>query len=235
MPSDSLAHIRFLLWDWNGTLLDDVDLCVAVLAEMIEARALPAVSPEIYRAGFGFPVIGFYRQLGFDTSPEAFGQISEIFIRRYYECFRETSRTHAESVAFARAWRVGGGLQAVLSASRQDHLEAAVRHHGLETLFARLGGIGDIFAGGKLERGRELLGSLGWDPGETLLIGDTDHDAEVAAALGTECLLVARGHQTPERLRATGQRVVESLDEARVRHGLRARPGARALSARPGA
>jgi phosphoglycolate phosphatase-like HAD superfamily hydrolase len=44
---------------------------------------------------------------------------------------------------------------------------------------------------------------------KTLLIGDMDHDAEVAAALGMSVALVARGHQDGERLRAVTARVFE--------------------------
>ena len=108
-------------------------------------------------------------------------------------------------------WHARERPQAVLSATRQDHLEELIAAFALADYFAALAGIGDIYASGKLERGRELLATLGWDPATTLLIGDTAHDFEVASALGLSCLLVAEGHQSEARLRATGAWVVPTL------------------------
>ena len=45
-----------------------------------------------------------------------------------------------------------------------------------------------------------------------LLIGDTLHDAEVAAAADVDCVLVAHGHQSKERLKQSGAQVVDSLE-----------------------
>lgn len=210
-PKDPLSGIHHLLWDWNGTLIDDVDLCVAVISQLCLDAGRAAIDRGHYRAHFGFPVIRFYRHLGFSTEAQAFAEISEVFIATYYARFAAESRIHLAAVDFARAWQKRGGRQAVLSASRQDHLESAVAQFGLSPLFERLGGIADIYAGGKVTRGRELLHELGWDPAKTLLLGDTDHDAEVAAELGVRCLLIAQGHQSADRLRRTGCPVVESL------------------------
>jgi phosphoglycolate phosphatase-like HAD superfamily hydrolase len=45
------------------------------------------------------------------------------------------------------------------------------------------------------------------------LIGDSHHDAEVAAGLGINCLLVVAGHNSRERLQQNGNRVVNNLSE----------------------
>ena len=46
-----------------------------------------------------------------------------------------------------------------------------------------------------------------------LLIGDTDHDQEVAAEMGIDCILIPAGHQSRERLQACGVPVLQSLEE----------------------
>lgn len=218
---DALSHIRNLIWDWNGTLLDDVDLCVEIISELHTVHHKKTVTIEDYRAHFGFPVIHFYQHLGFDISQESFERLSEVFIGTYYDRFQSRPpREHAEAIHFARFWKACGHRQAILSASRQDHLESAVARLKLGGLFEKLAGLRDIYAGGKIELGRELLEQLAWDPAYTLLIGDTDHDAEVAAKMGVECLLVARGHQHIERLKKTPALIVSSLGEAAQRYGL---------------
>ena len=47
-----------------------------------------------------------------------------------------------------------------------------------------------------------------------VMIGDSLHDAEVARALGTRCILVARGHQSRETLLEAGVPVADSLRQA---------------------
>lgn len=207
----SAVRIRQLLWDWNGTLLDDVDHCVSVVNSMLAKEGLPDLSRLDYRTHFDFPVVDYYRRVGFGTDPEEFARLSRCFVEAF-NAGVGGCRVHVEAFDCVRAWSAAGGRQAILSASRQDHLERLVTQFGLLDYFEALGGIGDIYAAGKIGRGHEILEQLGWDPATTLLIGDTRHDFEVARALGVHCLLVASGHQSEERLRATGAEVVTELN-----------------------
>ncbi len=50
-------------------------------------------------------------------------------------------------------------------------------------------------------------------PPETLLLGDTQHDLELPQAIGCRAVLFFGGHQSRERLVATGAPVVDHLDE----------------------
>ncbi len=45
------------------------------------------------------------------------------------------------------------------------------------------------------------------DPGQLILVGDTDHDLEVGDALGIDVLLVTGGHQSHARLSKRHSRV----------------------------
>ena len=55
---------RNVVWDWNGTLLNDLETGVQTLNDMFARRGMPAFSVEEYRERFGFPVIDFYRDAG---------------------------------------------------------------------------------------------------------------------------------------------------------------------------
>lgn len=202
--------IEHLLWDWNGTLLDDVDHCVSVVNAMLGKEGLPGLSRDDYQAHFDFPVINYYRRVGFSTTPDSFARLSESFVNAFNAGVGRC-RVHTGALECVRAWHARGGRQAVLSASRQDYLEHLVSQFGLADYFEALGGIGDIYAAGKIERGHGMLDQLQWDPNKTLLIGDTRHDFDVAQALDVHCLLVASGHQSEARLRKTGAEVVREL------------------------
>ncbi len=58
-----------LIWDWNGTLLDDVTLCNDCLNQLLEAHGYPQRYDRAgYRELFGFPIEDYYRCAGFDFS-----------------------------------------------------------------------------------------------------------------------------------------------------------------------
>ena len=73
-------------------------------------------------------------------------------------------------------------------------------------------GLDDHYAAGKIAVGRQLLQQLKVDPAQTVLIGDTLHDYEVAEALGVACVLVSHGHYAKQRLAQIHQYVVDSLE-----------------------
>ncbi|MBP7431337.1 MAG: HAD family hydrolase, partial [Candidatus Hydrogenedentes bacterium] len=80
---DNTHTIRHIVWDWNGTLLDDLDLCLTALHELGRPRGIPPVTLETYRERFTFPVVEYYKALGFDPSPKAFEEAAREWVRMY--------------------------------------------------------------------------------------------------------------------------------------------------------
>ena len=74
---------QHIIWDWNGTLLNDTWLCVEVLNELLVARNRSTIDSNEYRKQFGFPVIHFYDYLGFDVDVDSFDSISRAFINTF--------------------------------------------------------------------------------------------------------------------------------------------------------
>jgi len=206
---------RHVIWDWNGTLLDDAWLCVEILNGLLRDAGLRPLTVNEYRADFGFPVVDFYERRGFDFKTHSFERVSERYIseynRRRYEC-----KLQPGTVAALAKLGAAGLEQSVLSAYREDTLREAVAHYGLTKYFTHLSGLDNIRADGKIARGHAHLRTLELHeaPHTVLLIGDTAHDHEVAAAIGADCLLLHHGHMHPERLVGRGVKLAGSLKEA---------------------
>lgn len=205
-----LALYDNIIWDWNGTLVDDAWLAVETINGLLARRDMPAISAEEYCAQFDFPVIEYYNRLGFDFEREPWQVVAHEFIRDYearrFECpLQNGARATLEQIASQ------GRRQCVLSATHQESLGAYVGHYGLTRYFIDLVGLSDHFARSKVERGRLWLSAQDWDPARTLLIGDTRHDGEVARELGVDCVLFTSGHQPMGKLAALGVPVVRSL------------------------
>jgi len=210
MPPALPASCRHVVWDWNGTLFDDAWLCVEVMDGLLRARGLPRLTAARYAELFDFPVRDYYVRLGFDFVRDPFEVVGAEFIR-IYEGRRLECGLQAGAREVIEAARAAGIGQSVLSAYRHDTLDELLRHFGLRDRFEHVVGGDDIYASGKREQGIALLRRLGVPAAGVLVIGDTVHDAEVASAMGADCVLVPCGHQARARLAATGARVMDSL------------------------
>jgi phosphoglycolate phosphatase len=207
-----LSKYRHIVWDWNGTLLDDSSLCVGILNEMLARRAMPQVTIEEYRRHFDFPVIDYYRKLGFDFEKEPYDAIAKEFIDAYdLRRFSCSLQENAEAVVRKVASR--GMKQSILSAYQQPRLEEVVEHFGMRKYFTVLSGLSDDYAHSKVESGKRLPQRLGCPASELLLIGDTTHDHEVATAMGADCILIVSGHQDRQRLERCPASVLDCLAE----------------------
>lgn len=209
-----MAGYKCVIWDWNGTLLDDMDVCINVMNSILKCREMPVMDTERYRRIFGFPVKNYYCELGFDFQKEPFEDISNEYVRKYqkeslFACLREDAVTVLEYI------RDMGISQVILSASQIQNLEEQVNHFGIAGYFDKLLGLDNCHATSKVDVGRSWLAESGFGDGEVILVGDTLHDFETANELGCSCLLLSSGHQSRERLPKSGAYIVDSLPEVR--------------------
>jgi len=213
--SVQLRKYRHLIWDWNGTLLDDAWLCREIMNGQLRKRGLSELSVARYEEIFDFPVEKYYRAVGFDWARETFQQAGTEFIVEYEKRKKECAlQVGAEKLLGKIA--AGGWSQAVLSAYSHHTLEEFLRHFGVRHHFRSVAGSRDHYASGKVGHGLKMLEELHVSPQETLLIGDTTHDAEVAKAMGVDCVLVPCGHNSRTRLERCGVPLVQDLSALRL-------------------
>ena len=203
---------RHIIWDWNGTLLDDKWLCIETISALLQARDLPPVDEEKYDRIFRFPVKEYYRDAGFDFHQEPFEVPAMEFIRIYDSRKREC-RLHKGAVAALELFAEMGCTQYLLSASETGILEEMTRHFDISRYFEKIKGLDNHYAHGKGDLGLELLSTLNAPADSIVMIGDTCHDKEVADLLGVAAILCTHGHFPEERLLNCGTRLVRNLDE----------------------
>jgi len=206
----SMIDCQHIIWDWNGTLLNDSWVCVEILNTLLVQYGKKTTTHEAYLKEFGFPVAGYYEHLGFDFSKDPFNIIADEYIDRYstrqYEC---TLHNGTESVL--EILQRCAMPQSILSAYHQDYLCEAVKKFRIDHFFEHTKGRHDHYAASKVDAGHDLIQKLGVPAAQTLLIGDTLHDLEVAQALGTQCILISHGHQNKDRLTDANVLVVPDI------------------------
>lgn len=201
---------RHMIWDWNGTLVDDAWLCVEIVNELLARRGLAPTTPCKYSEVFGFPLRTYYQRVGFDLEREDFATLGDEFNIFYNQRLYESRlRKGAREVLYALGRN--GIEQSLLSASNEIDLEEMVAHYGVRSHFVSVAGVDNGLGEGKIERGHRHLAALNYRADEVLLVGDTLHDIEVAAALGVHCVLLPSGHQSRRRLELGECTVVDGL------------------------
>lgn len=196
-----------VIWDWNGTLINDIEIAVESVNVLLCENNLPAVSIDNYKNLFGFPIRSYYERIGFDLSQLSFEKLCQRFAEEYNDKRAHTANLFAGLPDLLMEIKKTK-TQSILSAAEQDHLHTMTKHFGLENHFHNRFGIADFYAASKIERGHELISLSGIEPKKSILIGDTDHDYEVASALGVSCLLIADGHQSEHRLKQLCENVI---------------------------
>ena len=201
-----------IIWDWNGTLLNDIDLCINSINSLLKNRNLPLTNTKAYKDIFSFPVQEYYKTLGFDFEKEDFSVPAHQYIDFYNAGFENCS-LQKNAIEVLSYFRENGVRQFVLSAMEHKMLEKTLKLKGILHFFEGVAGLKDHYAVSKIEQGKQLINDFKIDRVKTRLIGDTIHDFEVATELGIKCILIADGHQTSNRLEKTGGIVIDDLKQ----------------------
>lgn len=208
-----MKEYTHLIWDFNGTLLDDVSVCIKSANRLLLSHDLPTIDTrEAYRHVFGFPIVEYYRRMGFDFEKTPYSSLAIEWTEYYRQSEHEA--TLYPDVMDALGWASAKGLsQVILSASEEGTLSRQAEALGILSYFSEILALDNIHAHSKEEIG------VAWrqrNPNAVaLMIGDTEHDAHVAKVIGADCILLASGHRPRTELeRADCLFVADSLSDA---------------------
>ena len=213
--------MNYILWDWNGTLLDDTQAALDTLNIMLARRGGKPIAMDFYRDHFAFPVKPFYEAIGVRLGDEDWDALA----REYHDLYAaQPKRLNFEAFAALERVKAAGVRQSVISALRQDLLDAATTFYGVAPYMEHVYGVDNLDGFSKIDRARELLARVTSSVAEgersslrVTLIGDALHDKEVADALGVRCILCGQGSHAAWRLRQvapTGDTLMEAVSLA---------------------
>lgn len=200
-----------IVWDFNGTILDDLDIGVESVNELLSRRGLPKVpNAEYYRNVFCFPIIKYYEKLGFDFSAEPFSKLAVEWVDEYMSRVSRAKPMRG-AVEMLEKIRNSGLGQVLVSATEREMLSKQLSMLGITHFFDGVYGLDNIHAVNKTAIAKAWRAEN--PEAKVLFVGDTDHDFETANAINADCVLFCGGHQSKERLESLGCAVVENLFE----------------------
>lgn len=205
--------IKHIIWDWNGTLLDDLDVSMEALNYVLEKENLPLVlDKEEYRKYFQFPVIEYYKKVGFDFNKTPFSVLAKQYMD-YYQPNSLSCSLHKNVEETLQKVRSKDVSQYLLSASNLDFLHEQLAEYDIKKYFLDIKGLDNIHAHSKAELAKCFVEESGFNPDEVLFVGDSVHDSEVAKYANCHCLLIANGHEHKSKLLNTDSYVVDNMKQ----------------------
>jgi phosphoglycolate phosphatase len=206
-------NTRNIFLDFNGTVLDDLDLSFNLINEMATICNVKPITKEEYRNSFTFPVKKYYESIGFDWSVKSFEELSVYFIEKYTERWKAETKVFKDFKKYIKKLRSAGFHVYILTASEENLLKSQLDYFGLNKYLDGFVASKDIHAKGKIEYGKEYLAQNNINPKQSVMIGDTMHDYEVAIELGMTPIMYTSGHNSKERLEKTGAKTVNNYKE----------------------
>jgi len=207
-----MNQIKHIIWDWNGTILNDAWLCVEIINEMLLKRDKTPISEKFYSEAFDFPVKIYYERVGFDFQVETIENLSveymSIYEKRKYEC-----QLHAYFNKLQCIIKKNNIKQSILSAYSENYLKDILLYHKMINKFSNVSGLSHILADSKIENGKILMKKLNIPKEKCIFIGDTIHDLDTAQAMGVKCWLYPSGHNSRKRLEARTDKIINQFSD----------------------
>ena len=199
----------YCIWDFNGTILDDVALGMNSVNTLLCERGLPTIpSKDEYRKKFDFPIIDYYRELGFDFDKDPYEELANLWVEIYMRDLAD-AKLFDDLLPMLDFFDKAGVRQVILSASERSMLLKQLEGLGIADRFEEIMGIDNIYGDSKLALAEDWRRR---HPEErAIFIGDTTHDCKTAEILDAECFIVCAGHQCGERFEGISDKVYPSL------------------------
>ncbi|MBR5322779.1 MAG: HAD family hydrolase [Clostridia bacterium] len=204
---------KHIIWDWNGTLLDDVKASLFAVNDILDIYGKPRLDLKTYYSYVDTPIYKFYERI-FDLSVVTMDTIKPLY-GKFYDGYEKGVKLSLGARELILENKKKGIKQYILSAAHIDDLTRHAKRLGVYDMFDRIDASPDFEAGSKIDRAKTLMREEGIAPDECVLIGDTLHDLETANELGVKCILYSKGHTDYGKLEKTGEKVCQSFEEIR--------------------
>jgi phosphoglycolate phosphatase-like HAD superfamily hydrolase len=211
-------HSAHLVWDWNGTLFDDIDAVLGATNAAFAEAGIPQITLDMYRELYCVPVPLFYERLVGRRPTDAEWLVMDETFHRHYMARRDACGLAEGAEELLAQWGLAGRSQSLCSLFSHDELLPVVGGFGIDRHFVRVDGRrgpSGVSKSDQMERHVAALSGTGAISVErTVVIGDAVDDAVAARHVGARAVLYTGGSNSRASLEAAGVPVVDSLREA---------------------
>ena len=194
-------NYRLVVFDWDGTLLDSAGAIVACMqAAAIDLGLLPP-DEKAARQVIGLGLHDALSQAMPGVPAREYPRIAERYRHHYLAKDHELS-LFSGARELVEELSGGGCLLGVATGKSRLGLNRALEVSGLRSYFHATRCADECSSKPAPDMLREIMDELDTVPGQTLMIGDTTHDLQMAKNAGVGALAVGHGAHAREALQA---------------------------------
>lgn len=208
--------IKTIIWDFNGTIIDDVDVAVKILNSILkELEYNILIDKDTYKDLFTFPVIEYYKNVGIDYNKHSFELVANLY-HKYYNKYMIQAKINKHFYTLVDYFKSLGYKNVIISATREDILKKEISNYELNDYFDEIYGINDIYAHSKKDIANNWNNTSKLAKYEKIYIGDTVHDYEVANLINSKPYIICSGHQSKKILENNNIKTYKDLMEVKA-------------------
>ena len=197
---DWLDRYRLLVFDWDGTLIDSIDGIVCSLQIASKAVCNEDVSEQRARSVIGLGLREAIEALHPELESDYVDRVAEAYKQHYLYQNPTKSRLFDGVREMLEQLRDAGFLLAIATGKSRPGLDRVLAEHGLAAYFNATRCAGESRSKPHPDMLLEILGQLGMQAQQTLLIGDSAHDLLMANNARVDAVAVTHGVNTAEEL-----------------------------------
>lgn len=209
---------EYIIWDWNGTLLDDTNASVDAVNDLFDSMKIDRIDIERYRECLDSPIYKFY---------EHFMDINKVSMEYVIGKYYGYMESHFDEITLSAGARETvekakekGIKQYIFSAAAKSDIIPILQREKIEMIFDGISAASDREIGSKLERGEKMIKDYSINRKKCVLIGDSVHDFKCAENMGVDCILLTCGHQDLPSLKLTGAKLCDCFEDIKAELGL---------------
>ncbi|MEE1223539.1 MAG: HAD family hydrolase [Bacteroidaceae bacterium] len=202
-------EIKQIIFDFDGTLTDTAPVILATMAATIKELGLPARTEEQCRATIGMRLEDIAEKL----YPDIPG-IAALCVETYQRTFKQENKPGIAKpfpgvTDTLRLLHSLGYPMAVASSRNRESLQEFIDGFGWSALFRMvIGGDDVVEAKPAPEPVLAICGKMGWQPADTLVVGDATYDILMGNNAGAQTCAVTYGNQSRDRLLTASPRFI---------------------------
>lgn len=210
-----MKNVETIFFDFNGTLLNDLDLCLNLLNLLLTEQHKPTKTMEEYKDIFTFPIKEYYIKAGLDFEIESYESMAVKFIYRYKEGYKKC-KLYPNTKEILEYLKNKGIKIICLSATEKNMLIEQLKFFGIIDYFDEILGNSDIYAKSKEDIAIDYINKNNIDRNKSVLIGDTLHDFECGKKMGVNVVLNYSGHQSLKVLERAATPIISDISILKV-------------------
>ena len=191
---------RLIVFDWDGTLMDSEARIVASMQAAVGEAGLAPLPTEQVRDIIGLGLLEAVQTLLPAQAPDTHGRVVGHYRRHYLRSQGTPTPLFPGAAAVIRELTRRDYLLAVATGKSRRGLDRSLHDTGMTSYFHATRCADEAFSKPHPEMLLQIMDELGTMPEETLMIGDTEYDMQLAANAGAHALAVGYGVHSRDRL-----------------------------------